>query len=970
MPSLSNVIVSAIFLLVPVAGMGASGVAGTASPAAGAPAKIDFNARIRPIFNKNCTSCHGGVKKAGGISFLFREEAMVPGESGKPAIVPGKPADSHILERITNAADPMPPPEHGAMLAAGDVALIKQWIAEGATWADHWAFVAPVAPPLPPAASPAWGNGIIDSFVHAGMQSHGLRPAGEAPREEWLRRVGFDLIGLPPTPAEIDAFLADGAPGAHERVVDRLLAAPAYGERWAAVWLDLARYSDTMGYEKDPYREIWPWRDGVIRALNANMPYDQFLIEQLAGDLLPAATIDQQLATAFHRNTQCNAEGGTDDEEFRVKAVVDRISTTWSALAGVTFQCVQCHTHPYDPIRHEEYYRFMAFFNNTLDADLTNDFPRLRVPANPADAGKAAALQAEIDGLRKFVLTNGKEKALAGPGWTKLLPASAKANPAANMVITGPRIEIAGTAAQGVAYTIECPLPDAPVTAVKLDFPVQNPDKAVHSPETGFILTRVKIFHKAAGGAESEIAVARVLADSADDPRDPRGVLRDDGDGFAAEPVQHRQRALVLIPAAAIPTGAGGNLRVELRHGQDIASKPAPVRRLELAVASDPAWSAMAVDPDWLAKSARLAAAGNELRAIPGHEVPVMRERAADNPRETHRFVRGNWLDKDKEPVKPGVPGVFPPLPAGVPPDRLALARWMVSPRHPLTARVAVNRLWEQLFGIGIVETLEDFGSVGQAPSNQALLDALALRYQNDLKWNTKAMLREIVLSATYRQSSAMTAAAVEKDPRNRYLARGPRTRLSAEMVRDQALAAAGLLSPKMFGPPVMPAQPDGVWNAVYDGKQWKQSAGEDADRRAIYTYWRRTSPYPSFLTFDTPSRDICSVRRIATNTPLQALVALNDPVYQAAGKTLATKAMAAHPGDLAAAIASAFRAVTSRRPTPADAADLLALHADSLAAYQKDPALVAATGLPTPEAAALATVTSVILNLDSAVTK
>ena len=944
--------------------------AGDTVPAGQPGGKIDFNQKIRPILNKHCTACHGGVKKAGGISFLFREEAMIAGESGKPAIVPGEPARSHMLDRISDPGDPMPPPEHGGMLGAGDVALIKQWIAEGANWADHWAFVAPVQPTPPPAVSPAWGNGGLDAFARAGMHAHGLQPAEEAPREEWLRRVSFDLTGLPPKPQEIDAFLADQAPGAQDRVVDRLLASPAYGERWAAVWLDLARYSDTMGYEKDPYRDIWPWRDWVIRSLNANMPYDQFLIEQLAGDILPDASIDQRLATAFHRNTQCNAEGGTDDEEFRVKAVVDRVSTTWQALAGVTFQCVQCHTHPYDPIRHEEFYRFMAFFDNTLDADLNSDFPKLRVPAKPADVPRATALHNEIAALREFVLTNGKAKAMDPSGWKSLVPTLAKADPAAAMAITGSRVEATGTVAQRAVYTIECPIPDAPLTAIKIDFPVQEPGKAVHSPEPGFILTRVKVFHKPAGGGEKEIPIARVVADTADDPRDPRGVLRDDGDGFAAEPVQHRQRTLVLIPAEALPAAGGGSLRVELRHGQEISSKPAPVRRLELSVAADPAWSAMATDADWLAKSTRLAAAVNELRGVPGTEVPVLKDRAADNARATRMFVRGNWLDKDKKPLAAGVPAVFPPLPAGVPADRLALARWLVAPTHPLTARVAVNRMWEQLFGIGIVETLEDFGAVGQAPVNQPLLDYLAMRYQNDLRWNSKAMLKEIVLSATYRQSAKISAGAAAKDPRNRYLARGPRTRLPAEMVRDQALAAAALLSPKMFGPPVMPAQPDGVWNNVYDGKQWKLSQGEDANRRAIYTYWRRTSPYPSFLSFDTPSRDICAVRRIATNTPLQALVTLNDPVYQDAAKALAKSSQAAHPSDLPAAIRGMFRAVTSRQASSSDIADLLALHTDSLDAYTKDAPLLAATGLPAPEAAALATVASVILNLDSALTK
>lgn len=929
--------------------------------------KLDFNRSIRPILNQHCTACHGGVKKAGGISFLFREEAMVAGDSGKPAITPGDPARSHLLDRIVNAKDPMPPPEHGPMLSSQEISLLRQWISEGAEWADHWAFVPPKRPEVPAAGG---GLSPIDAFVRARLDVEGLTPAPEAGREEWLRRVSFDLVGLPPEPSEIEAFLADRENGAHERVVDRLLASPRFGERWAAVWMDLARYADTKGYEKDPHREMWPWRDWLIRSLNANRPYDQMVTDIVAGDLLPDGTLDQKLATAFHRNTQANTEGGTDDEEFRTLATLDRIATTWASLSGISFNCVQCHTHPYDPIRHEEYFRFLAFFNNTRDADLNDDFPKLRVPSAEADFAGANALQNELNQLAPRAHAVPAAVA-ADPSWRPLAISRATASPEAEMVVSGSLVEAKGTVAAGAVYSVAAEHPGGTITGFRIKVPVANARKAAHSPEPGFIISRVRLFAPASdGNGETEIPIARVATDSADEPRDPRGVLRDDGQGFTAEPVQHRDRHLLLLPAQPVAIAPGGILRVELRHGQQISEKPAVSRRLEFATSDDPKWTAMANDESWKADLARHDAAQRELRAIPGTDVPVLVERSSENPRATHLFIRGNWLEKDETPLAPGVPAIFPPLPENMKPDRLALARWMVSPDHPLTARVAVNRLWEQLFGTGLVETLEDFGSVGQAPSHPELLDWLAIRYRDELKWDTKGMLRELVLSATYRQNNRIAPGAAERDPRNRLLARGPRVRLTSEMVRDQALAAAGILSPKMFGPPVMPPQPDGVWRTVYSGAQWKPSAGEDARRRAIYTYWKRTSPYPSFLSFDAPTRDVCTVRRLATNTPLQALVTLNDPVYVEAARALGKLCQEESGGDPAAAIRRAIQRMTGRPAVEADVAELLALHADVVAAYRADPALLAATGESSPGAAAMTHVAMVVLNFDQAMSK
>lgn len=935
--------------------------------AASTTGKLDFNQSIRPILNQHCTACHGGVKKAGGISFLFREEAMVAGESGKSAITPRDPARSNLLDRVTNTKDPMPPPEHGSMLTDQEISLLRQWIAEGAEWSNHWAFVAPKRPEVP--TSPE-GLAPVDAFVRARLTKEGLAPAPEAARVQWLRRVSFDLVGLPPAPEEVESFCADKESGAHERVVDRLLASPRFGERWASVWMDLARYADTKGYEKDPHRDIWPWRDWVIRSLNDNRPYEQILTDILAGDLLPDATLDQRLATAFHRNTQANAEGGTDDEEFRTLATLDRISTTWAAFSGISFNCVQCHTHPYDPIRHEEFYRFLAFFNNTKDADLNDDFPKLHVPSRPEDFAKANTLQVELNQLLPRALAV-NAATTSDASWEPLVFEKAAAKPNADLVVNGTRVEAKGTVASGAAYDLLASLPEGSLTGIRVRVPVADAAKAAHSPEPGFIISRVRLFVVAPGGAgESEIAMARVADDSSDEPRDSRGVLRDDAQGFSAEPVQHRDRNLLLLPAQPVVIEAGSKLRTEFRHGQQISEKPAVARRIEVAASVDAKWTAMANDEVWKSDLARFDAVAQDLRAIPGTEVPILAERAPANTRATHRFVRGNWLEKDKPALRPGVPAIFPPLPEGLEPDRLALAHWMVSPKHPLTARVAVNRIWEQLFGTGIVETLEDFGSVGLPPSHPELLDWLAVHFRDDLKWDTKSMLRELVLSTTYRQSNRIGPGEAERDARNRLLARGPRVRLTSEMVRDQALAAAGLLSAKMYGPPVMPPQPDGVWRSVYSGAKWKTAEGEDALRRAIYTYWKRTSPYPGFLSFDAPTRDVCTVRRIPTNTPLQALVTLNDPVYLEAARALGKLSLEKSGGETAAAIRHAVMRVTGHPPAEADVGELLALHADSVATYRADAALLAASGETSPEAAAMTNVATVILNLDQAMSK
>lgn len=1050
----------------------AASVARTPAATAAAPASrpIDFNAHIRPILNQNCTSCHGGVKSAGEVSFVYRDVVGKIGKkSGQPVIVPGQPEASELIRRVTSPDKEyrMPPADHGPALPAEKVALLREWIRQGAPWQDHWAFVAPKPPAVPvladaPARGPAETRlSPVDAFIRARLAQENLAPAPEASRAALLRRLSLDLIGLPPTPEETAAFLADPSPGAYEKQVDRLLASPHFGERWASLWLDLARYADTKGYEKDENRTVWPYRDWLIRAFNRNLPYDQFVVEQLAGDLLPGATPDQLIASSFHRLTQVNDEGGTDDEEYRIAAVVDRVATTWQVTGAVTFNCVQCHAHPYDPIRQQEYYRFYSFFNTTRDADFREEYPTLRVATDPARQADVTRLRREIDALRHDVISAGRNLERDARQWRPLPLTAARALPEANVTVQAGALVAEGTIAAGVRYELTAPVPALsldPITALRLEVPPIEPEKARHTPERGFIVSQLELALALPDGTVQPLAVGRYFPDTenlntvttrpvakpaaspapaariagAEDagsdlrpdgaaveaapsapgadapsapgarkarpaaaatagagqpnpakPKAPRPEMRDItlDFHFAANPTLDRTRWVVAALREPLVAPPGATLRISVVHGRQITEKPAPVRRLRLTASSAARWSELARDPEIARKAERVTAAIAELQKIPGSELPIARELPENERRETRLFVRGSFLEKTGEPLAPGVPALFPPLPANAPADRLTLARWFFQPGQPLTARVTVNRFWEQLFGTGLVATLEDFGSVGDPPSHPELLDWLALRFERDLRWDLKALLRELVTTATYRQDARATPESLEKDPKNRLLARGPRQRLTAEMVRDQALAASGLLSRKLGGPPVMPPQPPGVWQTVYNSMDWVESKGEDRYRRAVYTFWKRSAAYPGFLTFDLPPRDLCTARRTTTNTPLQALVTLNDVVYQEAARALAARVQQEIAGEGDAAtdrrIARAFALVVSRPPTATETARLRKLHAEILAAPAAPAPPAAGAEQPTSEAEpshpaepserALTAVAAAILNLDAA---
>jgi hypothetical protein len=672
-----------------------------------------------------------------------------------------------------------------APLSPQQTELIRAWIDQGADWPEgagekHWAYINPVRRALPKVKNAAWVRNPIDNFVLARLEKEGLQPSPQASREILIRRVSLDLIGLPPTVEEVDAFLADKSPDAYNKVVDRLLASPHYGERWARPWLDLARYADTNGYEKDDRRSIWPYRDWVINAFNKDMPYDQFTIEQIAGDLLPNATLDQKVATGFNRNTMLNEEGGVDQAEQRWLTNVDRVGTTASVWLGTTLACAECHNHKYDPFTQKEFYQFLAYYEHCSE-------PALEL-ITPEQEAKRKALQAEQAELEKSL----KE--------------------------------------------------------------------------------------------------------------------------IAADPVKTK------------------------------------------------------------AANDRLTAVKKEIAAIKGPTTLVFAEKPDAEIPSTNVRVKGAFLNK-AELVHAGVPAILNPPRAGNPQNRLGLAQWLVDPNNPLTARVAVNRLWEQYFGHGIVETSEDFGTQGQRPSHLELLDWLSTEFLRQ-SWSMKAIHRLIVTSATYRQSSRVTPALNDRDPLNHLLARGPRFRMEAEMIRDAALESAGMLSHKLGGPSVFPPQPDGVWVIPYNGDTWNVSPGEDKYRRGVYTFWRRTAPYPAFATFDATSREFCTVRRIRTNTPLQALNALNDPAYLEAARGLAARMMKQPAADAASRVTYGFRLCVARRPKPLELNRLTRLYGQQLKRYMADEkAALALTGdksaqPDTAVKAAWTVVGNVLLNMDETLTK
>ena len=943
----------------PLAFATAAGVCLAAGPtdAVSADARVDFNRDVRPILHRHCVACHGGVKRAADLSFVYRDQMLT-------VVEPGEPESSHLLDRVEagDADERMPPPEHGPPLSTDEVATLRTWIGQGAVWGEHWAFTPPRRSVPPAVENEAWPRTPVDRFVLARLEAEGLSPSPEAGPERWLRRASLDLTGLPPSPEDRAAFLAavaEDGDAAFGAAADRLLDSPRFGERWASVWLDLVRYADSKGLGQDGRRTAWKYRDWVIDAFNADLPHDEFTVKQLAGDLLPDATVGDRLATACHRLTQTNEEGGTDDEEFRTEAVIDRVNTTWQVWGGLTFGCVQCHSHPYDPIRHEEYYRSLALFNNTADSDLSDEAPHLAVPLDRADEPWAAALDRAITRLALAEHAAGSAPLTDPSLWEPLADLSASTSNDTRVAVERrdgfTEYRTVGTVSRNTAVTLDAPLPDGleRLTAVRFTGLPLDPARAVRDSEWGFVLSHFTAELRPPGGEPVPLKFARLIGDEADPLLDPQKSLSGkDWRGFGAYSRIHHPRSAAFVLDAAVTVPAGSRLHVTMEFDRfELGAFPLVARRGRLAVSGDAAFADWLHDPNRKRARSELASLRKERRAIPSVAIPVTAERPAHLARPTHVFERGNFLDRG-DPVTPGTPDLFPPLDADGTPDRLDLARWWTRPDHPLTARVAVNRFWARLFGTGLVATEEDFGSSGDAPSHPALLDDLAVRFATDMDWSVKRLLRELVLSATYRQSAAVTPDLVERDPANRLLARGPRRRLPAETVRDQTLFVSGLLADAMHGPPVHPPIPGGVWKPFQGGDKWDVPPVGDPDRyrRSIYTYTKRSIPYPMFAAFDAPSREFCAVRRLPSNTPLQALMTLNDPVF-----TEAAAALAGRMRSRGETPEERFRAgvllVTGREADDREAADLLKLYETLRAELSDD--------------AALEQIATVLLNLD-----
>lgn len=938
---------------------------------------VDYARQIRPILAANCFDCHGPDPNArkGNLRLDQPDGWSTPRSSGRPVVAPGRPEDSELYRRITSD-DPayrMPPANSGKVLTEAQIELIRRWIEQGAHWEQHWSF-RPIRRPVVPLPSGIdWCAGPIDAFVLERLNREGVRPSPQADRYVLVRRLYLDLLGIPPTPEEADAFVSDPRPDALERLVDRLLNRVAFGERWARIWLDLARYADTQGYEKDARRTIWRYRDWLIDALNADMPYDQFTIEQLAGDLLPNPTLDQLIATAFHRNTMTNTEGGTDDEEFRVEAVADRVQTTMQVWMGLTFQCARCHNHKYDPISQKEYYEIFAFFNNTADSDRPDEYPTIETPTR-LQMLERERLKAELAAARADLAKKSEARIAAFEAWLTNSRARLAAIDEGHWYMTGPISDPARLTADVVA---SLDLAQDPVIGERYRWQRVEAPRVGENPGLYLLARRVvnsrreriRVKIEAAGPVRLWLDGAQLDASSKKATVLDRTVDLDEGAHLFVVAVQRAAGKWQLAVQFELD-GLPGTAARLLRQDEDSNAR-----------AREQLWNQwIALAPELASVRARIADLERKLAAIKPPTTPILRELPPDKARKTHVLVRGSFLNPGEE-VQPNTPAVFPPFPEDQPRNRLGFARWLVSRDNPLTARVAVNRMWEALWGRGLVVTSEDFGSQGEPPSHPELLDYLAVQFM-DHGWSRKAVVREIVTSAAYRQTSAVSPELLARDPYNVLLARGARFRLDAEFLRDQALAAAGLLSQKVGGPSVMPHQPEGVWQVVYSSDRWILSPGEDRYRRGIYTFWRRTSPHPAMVAMDAPSREVCTIRRIRTNTPLQSLVSLNDPQFWEAAQGLARETLRHLPeASVEERLSYAFRRAAVRPPYPEELGRLARLY-EEVSAYlaRKSPEEVRALATepigPVPEGmseqdlAAWSVVCNVLLNLDAVLTR
>ena len=1002
------------------------------------PERVDFKEQVWPLLERHCFSCHGPGKQEGSLRLDARQVVLTGGTSG-PAVVPGNVDESMLYQRVASDAVGDQMPLEAEALGTDQRTLLRRWIEQGAEWplglgSDvesvelHWAYQRVERPLVPLPRRSEWIRNPIDTFVLDRLNQQGQRPSERAEPRRLLRRLYLDLVGIPPPIEEVEAFAASTDPRAYEQLVEKLLASPLYGERWARTWLDLARYADSNGYQADQYRNIWPYRDWVIRAMNADMPFDQFTLEQLAGDLLLSSTVDQKVATGFHRLTTCNVEAGVDPEANRVNQVIDRVNTTGTVWLGTTISCVQCHSHKYDPFLQREYYQLFAFFNNTpleVKGDgVTYNFvgPTMDLPLSENQQVQFATLDAEHKSLegqirnRKEALQADRQaweaelvKAAAqAPRWHLLeVESFSSLGGASHEILEDQSVLVSGKRPDRDTYTVTLRSDLEQISGLKLEalthesLPGNGPGRHVKE-RPNFVLHELRV---QAGSADGDSSLESVdlhtpRADFSQSNLNVAGIL--DGDpatGWAINPQFGKPHFATLLTEKKIG-GPGwkfivtleqnyggcrtiGRLRISAMTGTPTTQVPDSLLAiLEKPVAKRSNAEQEKLDEHFFSLDAEIQSlvkqrdgVQKQLESIQPITTLVMIEQ--EQPRETHLLRRGDFKDP-QEQVQPGTPGSLPPMQEGLSADRVGLARWLASRDNPLTARVTVNRWWADIFGRGIVATEEDFGTQGDRPTHPDLLDWLAVEFmEND--WSMKHVHRLIVNSATYQQSSRVSPGQLQQDPRNLLLGRGPRIRLSAEMIRDNALEVSGLLSHKMGGPPVYPPQPDGIWRHVgRNAPKYNTSSGTDRFRRGIYVFWRRSAPYPSFTNFDAPDRASCVVRRSRTNTPLQALTLLNDPAYLEIARHLAQRILDL-PGmaDDRQRMAQAFQLVVSRQASAEELDTLLEFYRTELVRFQENPKVTSeALGTTTvaeseqPRLAAWLSIANVLLNLDETITK
>ncbi len=996
---------------------------------------------IRPILAARCYQCHGPELQQNGLR-MDSLAALLKGSANGAVVIPGDSEKSPMVRRLM-ALDRPQMPYGGPPLSAEQITLIRKWIDSGARGPDsaeplaagkpvkHWAYVKPVRPEVPKVKDAAWCRNPIDNFVLARLEKEGLKPSPEASKEMLIRRVSLALIGLPPTPEEVDAFLADHSPDAYEKVVDRLLASPRFGERWAAPWLDLARYADTNGYEKDMRRTMWKYRDWVINAMNQDMSFRDFTVQQIAGDMLPDPDTEELVASGFNRNTMTNMEGGVDPEEYYWYTQVDRVNTTATVWLGSTLGCAECHNHKFDPFTQKDYYRFLSFFagekykdDNSYEGPYARE-PLIELPT-PDQAAKSKQLRADIANLQTVLDTPTPALAAAQAKWEQgikaaeakwsvLQPSHYVSQGGATLkLLPDGSILAVGKNPDADSYELTARTDLTGINGVRIEaisdpsLPAGGPGR---DPEGNFFLSgfEVQAAPEAGSGTPQKIVFKKAAADESQDGYVFDNLVNDKPQpkGWGITTANDKTTAVrrgILMPDKPFGFPGGSVLTIHMKH--DMAFTKCAIGRFRISVTAMADPRVVTTVPASLRSVLDLPTAkrtdkqAGDLAAAYRSIAPLLdpvRAKKKDLEKadadlgiatalvmgEQHSFqrpctnmhIRGAFLSLGDK-VCAGVPYILNPLPDDAMPNRLGLANWLVSDDNPLTARVTVNRYWEQLFGRGIVETSEDFGTQGSPPTHPILLDWLATEFMRD-GWSMKKILRVIVTSSTFRQTSSVSAELEEKDPYNLLLARGPRFRMPAEMIRDSALEASGLLSSKIGGPSVFPYQPEGVWDRPYNNDKWEESKGEDQFRRSLYTFIRRTSPYPSWTTFDAPTREFCTVRRVRTNTPLQALTTLNDPAFFVAAQALGRNILHDGGPDPAAQVTYAFRRSLTRRPTAPELNRILAYYRSEVAYFQKDPkaaGLVAKgfTGAATdlPQAAAWTMVSNVLLNMDEALTE